>query len=172
MSVLYEFGEYGPLILLIISWCLLWNSKNLFFYFNIGVFINVIINIILKGLIQEPRPVFDTKKVSLAKTHAKELFYKSGIPFDMFGMPSCHAQTAFYITMFTYLCFQKSGLLYFYLPFSLFICYQRYHLNYHSISQLIVGSTIGSIIGYIMYQLARDKIKGKIREKPDDNAPV
>ena len=46
MSILYEFGKYGPILLIILSWYLLWNNKNLFFYYNIGIFTNAIINII------------------------------------------------------------------------------------------------------------------------------
>ena len=172
INVLNELGFYVPFILFFFTLYLLRNHKNLLFYYVIGIFINMILNTILKGIIQEPRPVFDSKKVSLAKTHAKELFYKSGIPFDMFGMPSGHAQASFYTTAFIYFCLKKPDVLYFYIPFSLFICYQRYHFNYHSISQLIVGSLVGTLIGWFTYQQAREKIKGKIDEKPDDDAPV
>lgn len=62
MSILYEFGEYGPVILIFISWYLLWNNHNLFFYYNVGIFVNAVLNLILKGIIQEPRPLFDNKR--------------------------------------------------------------------------------------------------------------
>jgi len=39
-------------------------------------------------------------------------------------------------------------------------------------SQVIVGSVVGSVFAYIVYQLAREKIKGRIRERDDDNGPV
>jgi membrane-associated phospholipid phosphatase len=172
MNILYEFGEYGPLLLIIISWFLLWNNKNLFFYYTIGIFTNTVINIILKGIIQEPRPLFDEKKMNLIKTHAKHYFFQNGIPFDIFGMPSGHAQASFFSTVFIYLSLKQNNLLYIYISLSLLTCYQRVKLEYHSIFQIIVGSIVGSVFAYFIYGLAREKIKGRIREKPDDNAPI
>ena len=37
---------------------------------------------------------------------------------------------------------------------------------------VVVGSIIGSAFAYLTYQLAREKIKGKIRERSDDNGPI
>jgi membrane-associated phospholipid phosphatase len=172
MDILYELGGYGPIILFVLSWYLLWNNENLFFYYNIGLFANSILNIILKGVIQEPRPMFDSKKMSLLKTNAKYFFFNDGIPFDMFGMPSGHAQMAFFTTTFIYLSLKHKNLLYFYLLYSILICYQRMKFDYHNIEQVIVGSLIGVAFGYFIYQLTREKIKGRIREKPDDFGPV
>ena len=172
MNILYELGAYGPIILFILSWYLLWDHKNLFFYFNVGIIANAILNIIIKGLIQEPRPIFDSEKVTLLKRHAKEYFFQNGIPFDIFGMPSGHAQMALYMSVFIYLSFKHINLLYLYLAFSLLICYQRVNSGYHSNSQVIVGSIVGSAFAYIVYQLVREKIKGRIRERADDNGPV
>jgi membrane-associated phospholipid phosphatase len=172
MNILYEFGEFGPIILIFVSWYLLWNSHNLFFYYNVGIFINAVLNLILKGIIQEPRPIFDNKKVHLMKTNLKDLFYNDGIPFNIFGMPSGHAQTVFFITVFIYLSLKKKNIFYFFLLYSLFICYQRVKTEYHSLPQVIVGALVGSAFGYFMYQLAREKMKGLIKEKQDDNGPV
>jgi membrane-associated phospholipid phosphatase len=172
MSILYEFGAYGPIILIILSWYLLWDNKNLFFYYTVGIFANAVLNIIFKGIIQEPRPMFDDKKVRLLKTHGKDYFYQNGIPFDMFGMPSGHTQAAFFSTIFIYLSLRQTNILYIYIPLTLLTCYQRVKLDYHSISQVIVGGIAGSAFGYFVYNLAKEKIKNRIREKPDDYGPV
>ena len=172
MSILYELGEYGPIILILISWYLLWDHKNLFFYYNIGIFSSAILNLILKGIIQEPRPMFDSKKISLAKIHAKQYFFQNGIPFDIFGMPSGHAQMSFFTSVFIYLSLKHTNLLYFYLAFTILICYQRVKFDYHTILQVFVGGIVGSLFAYFVYQLAREKIKGKIRERLDDNGPI
>jgi membrane-associated phospholipid phosphatase len=71
-----------------------------------------------------------------------------------------------------YLSLKHTNLLYLYLFFSLLICYQRIKYNFHSISQVIVGIIIGSGFAYIVYQLARENIKGKIMEKLDDYGPI
>ena len=172
MDILYELGSYGPLLLILLSWYLLWDYKNVFFYFNIGLFSNSILNIILKIIIQEPRPMFDSKKIKLLTTHAKDYFFQNGVPFNIYGMPSGHAQTAFYITVFIFLSLKHTNWLYFYILFSLLICYQRVEYDLHSIPQVIVGSIIGSVFAYFIYQLAREKIKGRIRERADDNGPI
>jgi membrane-associated phospholipid phosphatase len=172
MDILYELGGYGPILLILLSWYLLFDNKNLFFYFNIGLFSNTVLNIILKGIIQQPRPMFDSKKIKLMASHAKEYFFQNGIPFDIYGMPSGHAQTAFFITVFLYLSLKHTNLLYLCILFSLVICYQRVKFEYHTISQVIVGSIIGSAFAYFVHQLAREKIKGRIRERKDDYGPI
>ena len=172
MDILYELGSYGPIILILLSWYLLWDHKNLFFYFNVGLITNSILNTILKGLIQEPRPMFDSKKIKLISSHAKEYFFQNGIPFDIYGMPSGHAQASFFTTVFIYLTLKHTNLLYLYILFSLIICYQRVKYQFHSISQVIAGAIVGSSFAYVVYQLAREKIKNKIREKPDDDGPI
>jgi membrane-associated phospholipid phosphatase len=172
MDILYELGGYGPIILVFLSWYLLFDHRNLFFYFNVGLFANSVLNIILKGIIQQPRPMFDSKKIKLMASHAKDFFFQNGIPFDIYGMPSGHAQTAFFITVFLYLSLKHRNLLYLCIVFSLLICYQRVTFGYHSVFQVIVGSIIGSFIGYIFYQLAREKIKGRVREREDDYGPI
>lgn len=172
MNILYEFGAYGPIILILLSWYLLWDNKNLFFYYTVGIFANAVLNIIFKGIIQEPRPMFDDKKVRLLKTHGKEYFYQSGIPFDIFGMPSGHAQSSLFSTIFIYLSLKQTNLLYIYIPLTLLTCYQRVKFDYHSISQIIVGGIVGTAFGYLVYKLAREKIKNIIREKPDDDGPI
>lgn len=172
MDILYELGEQGPIILIIISWYLLRDNKNLFFYYTVGIFANAVLNIFLKGMIQEPRPMFDDTKVRLLKTHGKNYFYQNGIPFNMFGMPSGHVQSVFFSTIFIYLSLKQHNLMYIYLPLSLLTCYQRVKFNYHSISQVIVGAITGSSFAYFVYHLAREKIKNRIREKPDDYGPI
>jgi len=172
MGILYELSGYGPLLLIFLSWYLLWDHKNLFFYFNIGLFANAVLNLILKGVIQEPRPMFDSKKIKLMTTHARDYFFQNGIPFDVYGMPSGHAQAAFFMSIFMYLSLKHTNLLYLYLFFSLLICYQRVKFDYHSMSQVVVGSIVGSSFAYLVYQLAREKIKGKVREREDDYGPV
>jgi membrane-associated phospholipid phosphatase len=172
MEILYEFGGYAPILLIILAWYLLWDHNNLFFYYNVGLISNSVLNMILKGLIQEPRPMFDNKKIKLMSKHAKEFFFQNGIPFDIYGMPSGHAQMAFFTSVFIYLSLKHTNLSYLYLFITLLICYQRVKYEFHSIPQVIVGGIVGSGFAYFVYQLAREKIKGKIREKPDDDGPI
>lgn len=172
MSILYDLGEYGPILLTILSWYLLWDNKKLIFYYTIGIFTNSVLNIILKGIIREPRPMFDNTLVKLLDTHGKTYFYKNGIPFYIFGMPSGHAQSCQFSTVFIFMSLKRTNLLFIYIPLSLLTFYQRVKFDYHSINQVIIGAFIGAIVGYLVYNLARENVKNHIREKPDDNGPL
>ena len=172
LSLFNEFGGYGPLILYFLSWYLLWDSHNLFFYYTLGFFLDNILNLVLKGILQQPRPSEDLKKFQLALTHGKRFIFKNGMPHDIFGMPSGHSESSLYSTMFVYLALRDTKLLYIYLTISLITMTQRVVFNYHTILQVIAGASVGIGFGYIMYNLAREKIKGKIEEKSDDNGPV
>ena len=92
---------------------LLWNKRNLLFYYIIGGFFNAILNLVLKGIFQQPRPSEDYDKFNLVLKNGQRFIFKNGIPFDVFGMPSGHAQSVLYSTAFIYLALQKTNILYF-----------------------------------------------------------
>jgi len=167
-----EFGNFGPVILFFLSTYLLWNNDNLFFYYIIGVFLNAILNLILKGLFQQPRPSEDIKQFNLALSHGKRFIFKNGMPHDIFGMPSGHSQTALFSTVFIYLALSKNNILYIYLISSLITMSQRVIYNYHTILQVLVGAAVGVVFSYFVYQMSRQKIIGHITEKLDDFAPI
>jgi membrane-associated phospholipid phosphatase len=172
MNLLNEVGQNGPFILSVLSVYLLWNHNNLLFFYLIGLFCNSILNLVLKGIIQQPRPCFSSREVQLALRNNKRFVYKDGIPFDIFGMPSGHTEWALYSTIFVYLALRKTNLLYVYLLISAITMTQRVVFNYHTISQILVGAPVGALFGYLIYKLAESKMKGTIREKPDDYGPV
>ena len=131
----------------------------------------LILNIILKGLIQEPRPSFDSEKVKLATNYyAKKYFFQNGIPFNMFGMPSGHAQNIFFTTVYIYLVLQNDWILLTYLLLALFTSYTRITYKRHYLMQVIIGSIIGIFIGYLFYYSASKNIMGILKFKKDDNA--
>ena len=167
-----EIGQYGPLILIISSTVLLWNHHNLFFYYIIGIFADSLLNIILKGIIQLPRPSEDPKLFNIALKNGKRFIFKNGMPHDIFGMPSGHAQSSFFSTTFIYLSLRKTNISIIYLLLSFITLFQRVIDNFHTVLQVIVGSIVGILFGYFVYYLSQEKLKNKIREKPDDNAPI
>jgi membrane-associated phospholipid phosphatase len=167
-----EFGSFGPILLIFLSMYLLWNKNNLFFYYTVGVFIDNILNLVLKGLFLQPRPSIDKKDFDLALKHGKRFLFKDGMPYDMFGMPSGHSQSSFFSTVFVYLSLRKNNIGYTYLAISLLTMLQRVICNHHSVLQVCVGAVIGSFTGYLFYYIANEKVKGQIREKPDDFGPI
>jgi membrane-associated phospholipid phosphatase len=167
-----EVGTFGPIILIFPSLYLLRNKNNLFFYYIVGVFINNIFNLILKGFFQQPRPTIDQKSFDLSFKNGKRFLFKDGMPYDIFGMPSGHAQATFFSTIFIYFALRKKNITYIYLAISLLTMLQRVMYNHHTVLQVIIGAAIGSTVGYLFYYLATENVKGFIREKLDDFGPI
>jgi len=172
MDIYYNVGSYGPFFLLLLSIYLLWNEHNLFFYYLVGIVIDSLLNNILKGIIMQPRPCFDTRQVQLALKNNKRFLYKDGLPYDLFGMPSGHASGVIFSTLFVYFALRKTNWLYVYLVISFIVISERVVYNHHTISQVVVGSFLGVLLAYGMFELAQRKMKGRIREKPDDFGPL
>jgi membrane-associated phospholipid phosphatase len=167
-----ELGNYGHVILFLNSIYLLWNRDNLFFYYVVGIFTNYILNLVLKGVIQQPRPSEDIKQFNLVLSNGKRFLFKDGIPYDIFGMPSGHSQSLLFSTVFIYLSIKNNNILYIYLIVSFLTMIQRVIYNYHTVLQVLVGAIVGVSFGYFVLNLAKEKIKGHITEKHDDYGPI
>lgn len=179
-------GNYSPLALIFLSIYLLYtsNSKTYLAYFILGIVFNTIINILLKGFFQQPRPS-DMKHSygAFQKRIQNILQTKHGLPFHLFGMPSGHAQATFFILTFMYLVFYSQNdemglkkyrpnwiILWIFILFGGIVLYQRVEYGYHTWFQVAVGILCGMIIGYGMYNIAKQKIKGVMHQRKDDYA--
>lgn len=171
-TFLLIFGMNGPFILFFASLYLLWNKNNLFYYYVCGSFVNIIMNLILKGIIKEPRPSEDPKLFNIALKHSIRFKFANGFPHDIFGMPSGHAQSAFFSTMFISLALKDIRIFIIYLLVSLLIIFQRVLFNNHTVLQVFAGAIVGILFGGFIYFMARQKIKGFLRFKKDDDGPI
>ena len=171
-TILNYFGQFAPIILFLISLYLLLDKDTLFFYYIFGIFTNSLLNLILKGIIQQPRPLDDEKLFHLALKNANKDVFKNGIPFNVFGMPSGHAQSVIFSTVFIYLALKNTKILLFYLTVSVFTMFHRIYNNYHTWFQVIIGDIVGGLFGFLIFFLSQQKLKGKIREKKDDYGPI
>ena len=164
---------FGPFFIIILSWILLWDKNTLFFYYTVGLFLDTILNLFLKGLFKQPRPYEDPQKFNLAITHGKRFLFKNGIPYDLFGMPSGHSQSVLYSTIFMYFALKKkSDLLYIYYIVAALTMIQRVYSSNHYLYQVIAGASIGALVGYIMFFLSGQQLIGIITEKLDDYGPI
>ena len=168
--ILKKIGSYGPLILLLFSIFLLRNKSNLLFYYILFFGISVILNVVLKGLIQESRPCIDRETFQLMMKNKERYIKKNGVPYDIFGMPSGHTQSVMFSTIFIFLSLKKTNILIFYLIISLITMWQRVNYNFHTIIQVIVGFIVGTVFAYFMFYMGKKNKTGIIREKRDDNA--
>jgi membrane-associated phospholipid phosphatase len=169
---IYNFGKTGPFILFLSSLYLLWKKSNSFYYYVCGIFLSEILNLVLKGIIKEPRPSEDPKLFNIALKHSIRFKFANGYPHDIFGMPSGHAQSAFFSTIFIYLTLKDVKISFLYLIVSLLTMYQRVIFNEHTVLQVFAGALVGILFGGFMYLLAQQKIIGKLRAKKDDDGPI
>jgi membrane-associated phospholipid phosphatase len=171
LQLFNKFGSYAHVTIFFLSIFFLWNKDNLLFYFIVGFIVNKLLNLVLKGIFQQPRPSEDIKTFNLAIEHGKRFIFKDGMPYDIFGMPSGHAQTLLFSTAFIYLALRNKKIFYLYLLISIITLCQRVVFKHHTIIQVLVGSIIGTLFGYFVYYLSGEKIKGRITEKLDDFGP-
>ena len=171
--ILYLIGSKGPLILIIATVYFLCKHNNLLFYYVIGILMNTLLNLLLKGLLLQPRPLDDPKLFNLAIKNGKHHIFKNGIiSYNIYGMPSGHAQSVIFSTIFIYLSLKNKQIALSYLIISLITMYQRVEYNYHTVLQVIVGAIVGGIFAFIIFYFAKQNIKGNIKIKSDDNAPI
>ena len=165
-------GELGPVILFVITMFLLRFKTNLLVYYCVGMLFNVIINALLKVIIQQPRPIENPKLFNsmLQYNRSHRLYYQ--IPYDRFGMPSGHTGSVFYSTMFVHLALRDIRTTLFYLVISLLTLFQRVNNLYHSIPQVIVGSIVGILVGWSTFYTATQHKMGSLQRKKDDFAPM
>lgn len=163
--LLHLLAYVGPIILITITTILLWKKETLLFYFILGATINIALNFFLKGVFKEPRPTGNQQIIQLAINNGKRLGSQ------VYGMPSGHAQSAFYCAAFIFLSLKNWKITAFYVIFALLICYQRYIYKEHTLWQLFVGALVGLVMGFIAFKGAKKKQMGLLFSKPEDGAP-
>ena len=157
-------GWQSFIILFVASVVLLRNRTRLLYYYLFGIPLNSMLNYLLKGMIQDPRPSTDTELIKIALHNGKR------IGNDVYGMPSGHAQNAFYSIAFIHFTFNNYGLTACALLLGLLTMYQRVKYNNHTIYQVIAGAMVGSFVGYTSYWFGSKPRGIHYAPKPDDNA--
>lgn len=172
IKVLDFIGEFGPVILFVITLFLLRFKTNLLAYYCVGMLLKAIINALLKVIIQQPRPMEDPQLFnSILQYNRSHRFYYQ-MPYDKYGMPSGHASSVFYSTMFVHLAFRDIHTTLTYLLVSLLTMFQRVNNLYHSIPQVIAGAFVGILVGWGTFYMATQHKMGSLQRKKDDFAPM
>ena len=105
--------------------------------------VNIYLNEFLKLIIIEPRPSNQIKYLDdeyLTGSH-------------VYGMPSGHAQNAFFFIVYLMLLKGINTVTLISLFIGFITLYQRWKYRKHDVKQLSVGAIIGSVFGYFMYHL-------------------
>ena len=172
LELFNKIGTIGPAVLTITSIYLLWDKQTLFLYYLFGIFFDIILNLVLKGVFQMPRPSENIQLFNLALTRGRRFIFKNGMPHDRFGMPSGHAESVLFSTVFIYCALKNNKILYGYLFMSFIVLSHRIFFNHHTFLQVLAGAMVGTGLGLGVYHLAGVNIKGRITEKSDDFAPL
>jgi len=167
LSLIIDYiGWYYPFILIIFTLFLFRNIKKYLIVLLGGIIFTNILNIILKLLLQQPRPSQDSRILEIAISHGNR------INFNKYGMPSGHAQNCGFLLGYVTLVFKNIHITGFYLILSLLTMIQRVSSNSHTSCQVFIGFIIGLITSYLLYLVGNKYIIGHINEKNDDNAPI
>ena len=152
-------GYYGPIILLISTIILLFNNKSFLYIYFLGFVINSIFNFIIKGVIKQKRPVNDVKS---------KIIKESRLGNEIYGMPSGHSQSVMFSTLFVFRALKNDLITFIYLIISGTTMWQRVYNYSHSLLQILIGGTLGSIFGYYAYKYAK-KINKKMKKNKKKN---
>lgn len=186
-SVINAVGDWGPIAMIFIAIWMLYvaGNKTYVYYFVVGLIINTLANIILKGAIQQPRPA-DMNNPGFHKRVRNILATRHGMPFNLFGMPSGHAQAVAYILTFLWATIWRwggrsvaglsggwliKGVL---LLIGLVVLVQRVEWGHHTMFQVAVGAAVGVAIGWGAYKMGGGKLQsggaGGLSKRADDGA--
>ena len=143
--ILNTLGANGPIILFFFNiLCLTQYSHKYVAFYVFFIFMDVLLNELLKGIIQEPRP--------LGYKSNNEVYHNlmySGI--HKFGMPSGHAESTAFSLTYIGLVTKSPLLIVLEMGIACIVLYQRWATRKHTIIQLLVGTIIGSILGISCY---------------------
>jgi membrane-associated phospholipid phosphatase len=138
-------GFYGPLIVGLINCVYLWRRKIILITYVLFFMVNIFINGVLKNIIQEPRPT--------GQVYLNEYDIVPNTAPSKYGMPSGHAQAMGYSITFLYLVAKSPALLIINVFIGSLTVYQRFKYRRHTISQLVIGLVMGSLVAIISHKL-------------------
>ena len=86
IPIIDDIGFFGPMILIIVAIIMLWGRVKYLNVYLIFLFINTVLNVVLKNIIKAPRPG------KLSENVVYKTFEKTNGT-EKYGMPSGHAQS-------------------------------------------------------------------------------
>jgi membrane-associated phospholipid phosphatase len=145
-----KLGFVGPFVLFSIGVYNLWNQKKYLMSYLVFFIGNTIVNKILKIIIKQKRPGDGIKIMN-------EEY--SGV--EIYGMPSGHAQSAFFSIAFLYFVKGSPSWLIIELFIAALTIYQRWKYRQHTVEQLFTGSFIGIGFAYVSVYLTKQWLSTK-----------
>jgi membrane-associated phospholipid phosphatase len=168
-TFLYRLGRFGPFITFILTLFIL-NHKSITIYtYLAGIIFDTFINPLIKLIIRQRRPdkTKSTSYVSASLDTSKnpnhtiypDSFIEKTTDAHRYGMPSGHAQTSAFNTMFIWLTTKSIHVTLFYIVLTFITCAQRVIARRHYIDQVIAGLVIGTVIAYFSFTILSSILK-------------
>ncbi len=85
-----------------------------------------------------------------------------------YGFPSCHAANSFALATFLAMLIRRRRFVVFIMSWAILNSYSRLYLGVHYPGDLLVGATIGSLIGYAVYIITQRILSGHHHIVTDD----
>jgi membrane-associated phospholipid phosphatase len=147
IPIIDDLGFFGPVILFILTIIMLWGRFKYINVYLIFKLFNTILNNVLKNVIKSPRPGTPDEYM-IYRT------YENTSENDKYGMPSGHAQSVSFSTLYLYMVTKSKNLLIGSSFISALSLIQRFRFKRHSIKQLLIGLLVGSSFAYISYNIS------------------
>jgi membrane-associated phospholipid phosphatase len=151
-----------PVLIILIASLMFIKTRNFFnFYIIIMLFIDTVINRHLKHFFKVDRMSdglfnsYDTIPCDIVETNSPSYAFPSGHSQSIFLLITFFSLFIVYDTSFTY----KKGLILLMICLGILVGYSRLYIKCHTLFQVIVGSCIGSLLGFLFYKLYKKLTK-------------
>jgi membrane-associated phospholipid phosphatase len=148
--------NYGNKLLFLLSIVFLYDKNKYMTFYVIGYVLNYILNSILKLIFKQPRPNENMKLFNYDMNRRETIDWRE---YNRFGMPSGHAEETMFSLIYIFMVLHNTKITMLFFTITLFTMFQRIYTNKHTFLQILVGSIIGLIMGYLFYYLASKHIR-------------
>jgi len=143
-NLFYAIGYFGDTISFFIICILIFNKFIFFIYYIIFFIINICINNFLTNQIKQKNPSHPIKFLE-SDTFSKKRY----------GMPSFHTQNIFFSIGYVFFILNNFIWRLVLLLIGIAVIYERYVFRDHTMEQLLYGSILGLLLGYISYFIVK-----------------
>ena len=137
-------GYTGPIITMMSNIYALWIQPSYLIGYILFLFMNSIVNKMIKNIYKEPRPLNGVELETV------NIFNLGGIK-DIYGMPSGHTQTVAFSLAYLYFVQEKIYITLFHSCILGLTIFQRWNYRKHTLMQLAVGVLVGIVFGFFAY---------------------
>lgn len=168
-SILHTLGKYGPFIMFIFSLIIMKSKTVTTYAYILGFVLNTIINPMIKLIIKQRRPDREksTTFISAIIDQSKNIndlkhppsFIEEATDAHRYGMPSGHAQTAFFSLVYVWLTYRNIKITSVYMLLTIITCIQRIITRKHYLDQVVIGAIIGGVLAVFFFTILSSLLK-------------